>query len=229
MPGRRACRERNELLTLFEQACGPWETQRQQPWFMRHEPDAFLSAYEARVQGARTYSWAVPTPEALETIKRVSPTGVLEIGAGTGYWAMLLRQLGVDVIAYDAEPPDEHDLNDWHQGARCWTEVVQGGPDHAAEHPERTLMLCWPPLVRDDDNSCLALDALSVYGGETVVYIGENGGATAGDAFHQALEDGWHEAEVVAIPQWPGMHDYLMVWRRGTASAKGGNDGHHPA
>jgi hypothetical protein len=30
---------------------------------------------------------------------------VVEVGAGTGYWAALLRARGVDVVAYDVRPP----------------------------------------------------------------------------------------------------------------------------
>jgi hypothetical protein len=52
----------------------------------------------------RMYSWAVPTDEAIAAIANASPFGVVEVGAGTGYWAMLLRHRGVDVLAYDRTP-----------------------------------------------------------------------------------------------------------------------------
>eukprot|EP00897_Mesotaenium_endlicherianum_P009382 jgi/Mesen1/8472/ME000478S07970 len=54
----------------------------------------------------RIYSWAVPTGEAIDAIVKSAPGGVLEIGAGTGYWAHLLRQRGVQVAAYDLQPLD---------------------------------------------------------------------------------------------------------------------------
>ena len=50
------------------------------------------------------YGFAVPTNEALDAVGRCSPSGVVEVGAGTGYWAHLLQQRGVDVAAFDIEP-----------------------------------------------------------------------------------------------------------------------------
>ena len=44
-----------------------------------------------------------PKRIALRTILAYSP--LVEIGAGTGYWARLLRQLGADIVCYDAVPP----------------------------------------------------------------------------------------------------------------------------
>ena len=41
----------------------------------------------------------------LQAIQRNSPFGLVELGAGTGYWAALLRKMDVDVIAYDLRPP----------------------------------------------------------------------------------------------------------------------------
>ena len=46
-------------------------------------------------------SWAVPSAEALEVIAQVSGGRVVEVGAGTGYWAWLLTRRGVDVVAVD--------------------------------------------------------------------------------------------------------------------------------
>jgi hypothetical protein len=52
----------------------------------------------------RMYSWGIPTNEALDAVSNASPAGVIEVGAGTGYWAMLLQNRGVDIIAYDRTP-----------------------------------------------------------------------------------------------------------------------------
>ncbi len=45
------------------------------------------------------YGFSVPTDEALQLIASVSPQWVVEVGAGTGYWARLLNDVGVDVVA----------------------------------------------------------------------------------------------------------------------------------
>jgi hypothetical protein len=47
----------------------------------------------------RKYAWAIPDARALRIIKHFAP--VVEMGAGTGYWCSLLRESGVDIVAYD--------------------------------------------------------------------------------------------------------------------------------
>lgn len=190
------------------------------------------SEYEPRGL-KRRYSWAIPDENALELIAKHSPNGVLEIGAGGGYWAMLLQQRGLDVAAYDPEPPPGE--SSWHSG-KAWTAVHAGDHTVAAEHPTRTLMLCWPSYAQS-----WAAAALELYQGDTVIYIGEgSGGCTADDRFHALLghepycwhtdDDGneldcpqdcashvaplFEEMADVEIPQWAGLHDRLMVYRR---------------
>src|SRR3712207_5908989 len=74
---------------------------------------------EFRRQLTRTYAWAIPNQAAIDAIADLAEgRGVMEVGAGTGYWAALLRQAGVDVIPTDAAPPApdldaEHNL--WHR------------------------------------------------------------------------------------------------------------------
>mmetsp|Transcript_7858 Transcript_7858/g.19988 ORF Transcript_7858/g.19988 Transcript_7858/m.19988 type:complete len:164 (-) Transcript_7858:188-679(-) len=48
---------------------------------------------------AGKYAWAIPDQRAIRIIANFSP--LVEIGAGKGYWAMLLRQAGADVLALD--------------------------------------------------------------------------------------------------------------------------------
>lgn len=157
------------------------------------------------------YSWAVPSGNAIKMIAKHGP--VIEIGAGTGYWAHLLRKAGVDVLAYDRAPPWMR-KNSWHHKARkTWTSVHYGRPNKAKKHPDRALFLCWPPY-----NDPMAADCLRHYtkaGGETVIYVGEGGyGCTGDEVFHDALKRDWEQAGAVMIPQWYGLHDELWVYRR---------------
>lgn len=153
------------------------------------------------------YAYAIPNEEALLEIKKYSPRGVVEVGAGGGYWAMMLRALGVNVLAFDTEP-DPRD-NSWV--TRQWSEVCEGGSEVAARHPERTLFLCWPRLYHS-----MAYDALSYYVGNMVIYVGEGeGGCTANDAFHETLNNGvWREVADIDIPQWDCINDGLWIYKR---------------
>jgi len=159
-----------------------------------------------RMKLVARYSWAIPDSRALRTIARYGP--VVEIGAGTGYWAALLRARGVDVAAYDSCPLPGP--NPWHrEGAFPWSLVEYGDASSAALHRDRTLFLCWPPYT-----DSMALDALRQHGGERVIYVGEFGGCTATDEFHNTLEREFEVIEQVPIHQWPGIHDALFFFRR---------------
>ncbi|KAG2767913.1 hypothetical protein PC129_g1200 [Phytophthora cactorum] len=63
------------------------------------------------VSVAMKYSWAIPDERALQIIKHYGP--IVEMGAGSGYWARLLQLRGVDVVAYDLHVAgDEEEKNE---------------------------------------------------------------------------------------------------------------------
>ena len=127
---------------------------------------------------------------------------VLHMGAGTGYFSMTLKQLatGIDVVAYDLNPPAEHQnaffdhdfSNNTVLGGSC-VDVLSNNPDLALSS---MLLLSWPndpdpvdnPHFLHDENTygdersnvpsenVWDVDCLQAYidaGGDTVVYIGE--------------------------------------------------------
>lgn len=170
-----------------------------------------LSPSERRRELVSLFAWAIPSEEALTVIARYAP--LVECGAGTGYWAALLGNRGVDVVAYDVRPPDKHARNEYHRGARQpWTEVVRGpSADAVRWHRDRVLFLCWPPL--DDDSASYA--PLRAYRGEVLVSVGEPGEGTTGTLrFQRELKLNWTLVEQVELPGWPWLRDCLMVYRR---------------
>lgn len=178
------------------------------------------------------YSWAIPNEAALRAIADHGP--IVEIGAGGGYWAKLLRDRGVDIVAYDPDPEGGHYGPDgakgWHDGTR-WSEVLLGDHTSVIEHPDRALLLVWPSY----DNPWTD-KVLDLYEGDTVIYVGEGaGGCTGTSRMHTLLGEPpycWHgdvddeectcsaeparftEVRSVAIPQWAGIHDSLRVFKR---------------
>lgn len=161
------------------------------------------------------FSFAVPTPEVLDLIVGYGP--VVEIGAGTGYWARLLTERGCDILAFDllGEAFDK-----WFPSGQ-YGDVEKGGTEKAAEHADRTLLLVWPPY-----DEPMALDALTAYrdaGGQRLIYVGEGcGGCTGDEAFHDALEGpGWTEVCSMAMPQWDGINDWFTVYERSASRPKG--------
>jgi hypothetical protein len=171
------------------------------------------TADDRRVWCARRYAFAVPTDAALATLARYAP--IVELGAGTGYWAFLLRRRGVDCVAYDLAPPDRMP-NPNRFRPLTWTHVEQGDVDALAVHGDRALFLCWPSYREP-----FADRALAAYAGTTLLYIGEPpDGHTADDAFFAQLDREWLPVEQVALPNWPGTHDTLVVYRRKVARVR---------
>lgn len=167
------------------------------------DPLAALARH--RLPLVQKYSWAIPSCEALRALARRSP--LVEIGAGTGYWAWLLRQMGADVVAYDIEPAIPQ-----------YTSVEHGTAASATHHGNRTLFLCWPPA-----NNPMAVDAVRAHaavGGRNLAFIGERDIASVGesctgdDSFHEELARRYALVEEVAIPQWWGLKDALYFYRR---------------
>jgi hypothetical protein len=141
------------------------------------------------------YSWAIPNDEAIAALKEFSP--LLELGAGTGYWAWLLRQSGADVLAYDRNPA----------APPHWTAVEEGDESGVREYGYRTLFLCWPSYQEP-----MAYEALRAYSGSRVAYVGELNGRTADAAFHRLLSEKFELRREVEIPVWPGYRDRLYLF-----------------
>ena len=182
-----------------------------------------------RKELAAIFAWAIPDGPALALVARYSP--LLECGAGTGYWAALLARHGADVLASDVAPPGQTAprgrpvvpagaaaaANPFHGAHRPWTEVEPLDAARAVRaHPGRVLLLCWPPY--DDDSASYA--ALRAYRGDVLLYVGDipgpDGmpGATGTARFHRELALNWTPAEWAALPNWPGLADRLVVYRR---------------
>jgi hypothetical protein len=176
----------------------------------------------------RRYAYALPDEDLVRRIACDSP--VVEVGAGLGYWAWLLRQAGAEVRATDRRPPaqyfDERGRlcatpgrrpgrpNEWFDTRPAWTRVeVADAAAAAAAAPETAaLLLVWPPY---DDQ--MASSALRAFRGDVLWYVGEGrGGACADAAFFDELESSWELDEVHALVRFPGLYDWAhrLVRRR---------------
>jgi hypothetical protein len=160
--------------------------------------------WDDRSLAVKKWAWAVPNEEAIEVL---AAEPVVEIGAGTGYWAKMVTEAGGDVVAYDEKPF----LN--HYCAGEWFPVQKGGTRNVQQHADRTLFLCWPPYR--DGMATLALRTFWKAGGYRMVFVGEGEwGCTADRAFFIEREKRWDCQRVVRIPRWDGIHDYMEVYTR---------------
>lgn len=167
------------------------------------------------------YAWAVPDPHSLAFVASHLGKSALEIGAGSGYWAYCLAQLGTFLTCYDVAPPQLCADNHYHSprkgryqplsGERrdVWYHVYKGNHNKTARY-DYPLFLCWPPY-----EDSMAAKALKAYRGKKLVYIGESeGGCTADDAFFAILSKRWELIDMHRPVQWHGIHDLIEVYVR---------------
>jgi hypothetical protein len=152
------------------------------------------------------FSYVLPDPQLLHVLRGLAP--LVEIGAGTGYWALRLRQMKTDIIAIDQCPPGRRRTNRYHPKAHTWTTVLEGDQTVLGAHSDRTLFVCWPPLF-----STLG-DCLSFYAGDTVAWLGDTGVRTAQPAglAGQFRQVAVHPARALEPSQ--NAPATLGIWRR---------------
>lgn len=165
-------------------------------WYALHR-SATRKLYRKRSSLVHKFSWAVPSAAALQEIQDFcNGRKIIEIGAGTGYWASLLQAKGQAVVPIDngSEPVD------------CqYTEVIQAdGREFLAAHDTRedVLMCCWPRSMDD---------WLAAFGGQALICIGELEGATD---YIQEEDTAWRLSKEFRIPQYLGMRDMLRMYSK---------------
>jgi hypothetical protein len=189
---------------------------------------------QPRAEAIRKYGFAIPTDDALEHIERYSSGGVVEIGAGTGYWAHLLDRRGVDVRAFDVEPAPSS-ANEWFAGTQPWHRIEIADHTVVAQWPTRTLLIVWP--TKNDIWASAAVKRYHDAGGSCVAFVGElSAGRTGDEVFHAHLGNVerclqcaygiltspcicdihqlWTRQTTVVLPHWHGYNDDLHIYVR---------------
>jgi hypothetical protein len=174
-------------------------------------PNLSVALSEYRPELIAKYAFSIPAIEILEIIAGYSP--LVEVGAGNGYWAMCLTEVGAEIGAFDLQPPDDNSPYEWHDAnywfGDTWFTVGEGDESVAALYPERSLFLSWPM-----PESPMAYNTLKYYreaGGHTVIYIGD--GRSSGDErFHDELLS-LTIVENRRIWSWPGVEERLIIGR----------------
>lgn len=153
------------------------------------------------------YSWTITDPATVGFVVQHSGGRMVDPMAGTGWWAHILAEHGVDVACSDLAPGTNH----WHDGQPLWAPVAAApAVDAVAAHPDRTLFLAWPPYDRPD-----GVDTVRAYAGQRLILIHEGeGGCIGDDALFAELDTNWVEMADHVPVQWFGMHDRITVYDR---------------
>ena len=145
---------------------------------------------------------------------------------------------GVSAALFLCWPPSESEREGFASVSETGARPRPGGSDDAAANDDLSASAPRAAVAT------MALDALRAYRGNVVAYAGElpserasdgarrggdrtrhppggggggekgEKGATAGDAFHDALRESFALERRVVLPRWPGANDSLTVWRR---------------
>ncbi len=180
-------------------------------FYLKHETPASLIVKEWRDSCrdllCNLYAYATLSPDHIKgiktTLQHASITNVIEMGAGTGYVAHLLREAGLTVSAYDVAPtkptkdqPNNTSSNEYHGSSPPFCNVSSAESKtlksiiRKRDSKKTALLLCYPPPRSD-----MALEAAKAFikrGGKTIIYIGEFNGLTGSSPFENKLQH-WFE------------------------------------
>ena len=159
---------------------------------------------QTRNKLVHTYSWAVPNDEVIQSIVQVSKDcGLVDFGAGTGYWASLIAGEGVEVEAID----------NWIDGKpeHLHYPVITGSYELLPKFRDRVLLLVWPPRA-----TRMAVRAVEAHAGRVLVYVGEPAPArsTASPEFFDYVSQHFKLVSHVTIPQWFNRYDGVFIYER---------------
>lgn len=173
---------------------------------LKFDLNSTIHSHVLRDEMVRKYAWSITDPTTVAFVAKHLGRRAVEMGAGSGYWASLLKLYGVDIICYDLrkEPFDKYYLQTFHR-------VRLNGPEKLRDiSPKRSLFLCWPPYANP-----MAYDCLRNFMGDRVVFIGEGaGGCTGDDAFFELLESDFECVDDIRNSNYFGIHDYASAYKR---------------
>ena len=185
--------------------------------------------------------FAIPNEAALTALERIAKDygrQIIHMGAGTGYWASLLKHRGmISVQAYDLHPPSTTEnaffdvqYDPTMKQGNC-VDVFANGSNSGINVSQTTLLLIWPNdpdpvdnpqfLSGGEDTSQAVWDAdclLAFHqaGGPQVVYVGERGPDSLSGTrrFHALLAAHYTLQETIPLPHWWLNEDDMTIWNR---------------
>jgi hypothetical protein len=163
-----------------------------------------MGSHETRDRNAAEIGYVIPCKEALEEIARHGP--LLEVGAGTGYWAALIAKTGTDIIATDIQ--DGSGVYPVHCGV--FHEVAAVDAEEAvAAHPDRNLLIIYPTMSDWAERAARKLSP-----GRTLIFVGEYRGCCANDDFFDLLSREFEQVETLNVPRFAMFHEAMYVFRK---------------
>lgn len=164
----------------------------------------FNQAFLARDRFIGEIGYGVPCREAIQACVKASP--LLEVGAGTGFWAALIARAGGDILATDPGV-----MKYRFTVARHRPLVAQDGVSAVQANPDRNVLMVWPCY----DENWAAQVARAMLPGRLLLLVSEGmGGCVGDDDLFRTLDHDFTLEETIRVPVWPGIGDYMTVHRK---------------
>jgi len=183
------------------------------------ETDPVYLDFRMRDWFINKYGYAILHRKAIEAIRPYAP--LVEIGSGSGYWTYELRKYGVDCVATDTMEGKYGfftygSIQRWN---RHYTYIeLLNSVEAVRKYPNRNLLTVWPDYAES-----WAADALDIFTGQVVIYMGEGkGNATADDRFHDLLDERFGDQESIPMPHFEFSYDrQLLICKQPKQLTKG--------
>lgn len=154
-----------------------------------------------------------PSYEALEIIKQTAQTrNIVEIGSGNGYWAYLLRRLGLSITAVDNGESEYRTM--WIPDTIFTDGIAYLKKQKGAS--QAVLLLVYPVVGAD-----FTANVLDAYAGHTVIMVGTqnaNGYTAFKDMtivkYMAEKKTEFERVVQVPLPSFAGKDEALFIFRR---------------
>ena len=149
--------ERNQDQTLYQKVM-----EQMTPLYESYNIDPFM----LRGYMVKRFSWAIPSWEAIKAIRSFGKDGILEVGAGNGYWSYLINMNQHICTPCDKIP------------SKKWSVVKTTSSFMLKNNINKSLMLCWPCYAEEWSSN--VLKSYLEKGGKKLIFIGEGRGGCTG-------------------------------------------------
>ena len=157
------------------------------------------------------YGYVIPTSLVIrEILKFTHNETILEIGAGTGLWAHILRNKGQKITPTDLKPKVYKDtpreLIDKYAWFNSFIDVEKlSGIDSVKKYNKHeVLMIVWP-----EQSKIWAYETLQLFKGNKFIYVG-NKDETGDINLLNTLSKDWVEQKSIKLPNLLNQHNPIL-------------------
>lgn len=167
--------------------------------------DEIVGRHRQRDLFIKEFGFAIPCAEAIEACAAYAP--LVEVGAGSGYWAKLIAHRAGPRAVVATDPVLSYQFQFKH-GSYYLTWPLQA-KTAVRRFPDRNVLLVWPGLDATWPTQCLK--AMRV--GRVLLSVDEGAGGCCGaDSYFAVLGDCFEEITTIELPMFDGIHDRMTVW-----------------